>query len=114
MQSFKEQIRKDTASTFMNFNEFGTLHKLNGKERLVIIDENELTERGKKEKNSGETNGVSGRLHKKQFLFYIEAEKFGPLPSPGKQLNFDGKEYIITDTNNEDGIYSINLEAIRS
>lgn len=112
--TFKDVVKKDIQNVFMNFTEFGELHKLNGKECLVIIDENELTEREKKIKNSGETNGVKGRLYKKQLLFYIPAERFGPLPEPGKQLNFDGKEYIITDANNESGIYSVSLEALRS
>ena len=112
--TFKDVVKKDIRNVFLNFAEFGELHKLNGRERLVIIDEHELTEREKKIKNSGEMDGVKGRLYKKQLLFYIAAESFGPLPAPGKQLNFDGKEYIITDANNEDGIYSVSLEAIRS
>lgn len=112
--TFKDVIKKDIRNVFMNFEEFGELHKLNGKECLVIIDENELTEREKKIKNSGEMNGVKGRLYRKQLLFYIAAENFGKLPAPGKQLNFDGKEYIITEADDEGGIYSVSLEAIRS
>ncbi len=112
MRSFKEQMKQDTKSVFMNFAEFGEIHKLNGKNRLVIIDENELTEREKRIRNR---DGIKGEgLHKKQLLFYIEAEKFIPLPSPGKLLNFDGKDYIIMDANNEDGIYSVSLEKNKS
>ena len=112
MLSFKEQIKKDIRSVFMNFEEFGEIHKLNGKKKLVIVDENELTEREKRMKNRA-ANGID-ELHKKQVLFYIEAEKFGPIQEPGKVLNFDGKEYLITEATNEEGIYSISLEAARS
>lgn len=105
-------MERDIRSTFMNFDEFGEVHKLNGKKKLVIVDENELTEREKRIRNRSEAKGEG--LHKKQLLFYIEAEKFGPLPSPGNLLDFDGKEYIITDANDEAGIYSISLEAKRS
>ena len=112
MLTLKEQIERDNRSVFMNFDEFGEIHKLNGKKKLVIVDENELTEREKRIRNR---DGIKGEgLHKKQLLFYIEAEKFGPLPSPGNLLNFDGKDYNITDANDEDGIYSISLEAKRS
>lgn len=112
MLTFKEQIERDNRSVFMNFDEFGEFHKLNGKKKLVIVDEIELTEREKRIRNR---DGIKGEgLHKKQLLFYIEAEKFGPLPTPGNLLNFDGKDYNITDANNEDGIYSISLEAKRS
>lgn len=112
--TFKDVVKKDIGNVFMNFEEFGEIHKLNGSEKLVIIDENELTEREKKIKNSGEMNGVKGRLYRKQLLFYIAASNFYPPPVPGKQLNFDGKEYLITDANNEGGIYSVSLEAVRS
>ena len=110
--TFKDVVKQDIKSVFMNFDEFGEIHKLNGKKKLVIVDEIELTEREKRVRNS---DGIKGEgLHKKQLLFYIEAEKFGPLPSPGNLLNFDGKDYNITDANDEDGIYSISLEAKRS
>jgi len=112
MRTFKEQMGLDIRSVFMNFDEFGEIHELNGRKKLVIIDENELTERGKRIQGRGEAKGEG--LHKKQLLFYIAAEKFGQLPSPGNLLNFDGKEYIITDANDEEGIYSISLEAKRS
>lgn len=110
MRSFKEQMKQDIKSTFMNFDEFGEAHRLNGKNKLVIIDEIELNEREKRTRDEIKGEG----LHKKQLLFYIEAEKFGPLPSPGNLLNFDGRDYIVTDAVNEDGIYSVSLEAKKS
>lgn len=112
--TFKETIKQDIRSVFLNFDEFGEIHKLNGKKRLVIIDENELTEREKKIRNSGKVKGVDGGLHLKQLLFYIAAEDFGELPLPGNTLEFDGRKYVITDAENEDGVYSISLEANRS
>lgn len=102
-------IRRDIKNVFFNFAEFGEMHLINGQEVLIIIDENELTEREKRYKS-----GNNFEQHKKQLLFYIEAENFGPLPSPGRTLELDGKKYQITDAANEDGIYSINIEAVRS
>lgn len=106
--TFKEAIQDDIKGVFLNFEEFGEYHNLNGQKTLIIIDESELTEREKKKK------GVDGELHNRQFLFYVASEDFGALPSPGRILNFDGKEYLITDAIDESGIYSINLEAVRS
>lgn len=105
---FKDMIRQDIKSVFLNFKEFGEMHDINGQEVLVIIDENELTEREKRIRSREEG------LHKRQFLFYIAAEDFGRLPAPGRVLMFDGKQYEITDANDEDGIYAISLEAARS
>ncbi len=112
--TFKDVIGQDIKNAFLNFDEFGTIHKLNGKDTLIIIDENELTEREKKLKNYGSLKGTNGELYMKQLLFYVDARNFGPLPALGRILNFDGKQYLITDAENEDGIYSISLEATRS
>lgn len=103
--SFKELVREDIKRTFLNPEEMGEEHLLNGVRVMVVIDEQELVEREKKYK------GVNGELHMKQLFFYIAAEDFGPLPAPGKIINMDNKDYIITDAANEDGIYSISLEA---
>lgn len=109
MRSFKDVLRSDIKSVFLNFEEFGEEHKINGETVLIIIDENELTEREKRIRR-----GIDVELHKKQLLFYVAAEDFGPQPSPGKLLDLDGKKYVITESDNEDGIYSISLEVPRS
>ena len=105
---FKDVLRQDIRQVFLNFKEFGEMHRIYGQDVLIIIDENELTEREKRIRRD------EGELHKKQLLFYIAAEDFGSLPAPGKVLNLDGKQYKITEAENEDGIYSISLEAVKS
>lgn len=108
MRSFKDVLKSDIKQVFLNFEEFGEVHKINGQEVLLIIDENELTEREKRIRHNKE------ELHRKQLLFYVAAEDFGPLPSPGRLLDLDGKKYQITEAADEDGIYSISLEVPRS
>lgn len=109
MMSFKDVLKNDIKQVFLNFEEFGEEHKINGETVLIIIDENELTEREKRIRR-----GIDVELHKKQLLFYVAAEDFGPMPAPGWILNLDGKEYGVTEADNENGIYSISLEAKRS
>ena len=46
--TFKEQIAKDNVQVFMNIDEFGELHTVNGVEMPVIIDNNELVDREKR------------------------------------------------------------------
>ncbi len=106
--TFKDTIKQDVRAVFLNFDEFGEIHTIFGQDVLIIIDENELTEREKRIRRN------EGELHKKQLLFYIAAEDFGPLPDPGRILNLDGKQYEIMEAENEDGIYSISLEAVDS
>lgn len=106
--TFKDVLQKDIKQVFLNFDEFGEMHDINGQQVLIIIDENELTEREKRIQQNQEG------LHNKQLLFFIAAEDFGPLPAPRKILSFDGKKYKVMEAENEDGIYSISLEAVQS
>ncbi len=103
--TFKEALQRDIKSVFLNFDEFGEYHKINGESVLIIIDENELTEREKRVRNNEKG------LYMRQLLFYVSAEDFGQLPSPDKVLTLDDKKYRITDAQDEGGIYSISLEA---
>ncbi len=109
MAGFKDAVLSDVKNVFLNPEEFGEYHMVSGRRMCIIIDENELTEREKKQFGRGR-DGV----YKKSLLFYVAAEDFGPLPSPEQFLVLDGKKYVITDANDEKGIYSICLEAGRS
>ncbi len=106
--TFKEMVLQDIKEVFLNFDEMGTMHEVAGREMLIIIDELELTNR---EKRIRETERG---LHKKQLLIYVAGEDFGPLPAPGFLMSLDGKQYLIRDAADEDGIYSIELEANKS
>ena len=112
MWTFKEQIAKDIDNVFMNFDEFGEKHVVNGKEMLVIVDNNELIdrERSYQYKNTSYAEGV----YIKQMLIYVRASEFGKLPAIGRIIIFDGKNYIVSSAINEDGIYSLSLEANRT
>ncbi len=104
MGAFKEMVQEDIKNIFLDFDMFGKMHNLNGKKVLVIVDEFELVEREKRIRDD------EMGLHNRQLLFYVSAEDFGKLPSPGRVLSFDGRQYMITDATDEEGIYSISLE----
>lgn len=107
-RSFKELMREDTKKVFLNPEEFGEEHSVNGKAMNIIIDDNELTEREKRMQSH-----MDG-IYKKQTLIFVSAGDFGPLPGVGKPLKLDGVTFIVTDSLNEGGVYSIHLEANRS
>lgn len=103
--TFKEVLRNDAKTVFLNPLEFGEEHTVNGKKMVVIIDGNELTGREKRIKSH-----MDG-IYKKQTLIYVHAFDFGPLPGIGKPVVIDGSAFIVTDSINEGGIYSLHLEA---
>lgn len=106
--NFKELLRQDAKKVFLNPAEFGEEHNVNGKKTLIIIDDNELTEREKRIQSH-----MDG-IYKKQTLIYVSALDYGPLPGIGKPCVIDGVQFIVTDSLNEGGIYSLHLESIRS
>lgn len=109
MSGLKEQIAADNKKIFMNVDEFSELHTVNGVEMPVQIDNNEMIDREKRYqyKRSLYADGV----YLKELLIYVLAEKFGPLPAVGRTLTLDKRTYVISDAINENGIYSISLEA---
>ncbi len=104
--TFKELLRQDVKMVFLNPIEFGEEHIVNGKPMQIIIDDNELVEREKRMKSNG--------IYKKQTLVFVSALDFGPLPGVGKPVKIDGTTFIVTDSLNEGGVYSLHLEANKS
>lgn len=107
-KTFKELLRQDIKQAFLNPQEFGEEHIVNGKKVFIIIDDNELTEREKRIQNH--MDGV----YEKQTLIYVNALDFGPLPGIGKPIKIDGITFLVTDSMNEGGVYSLHLEANKS
>lgn len=107
-KSFKEVMKDDVNNTFMNVDEFADMHTVDGKEIPVLVDDNEIIEREKKMKSN--MDGV----YVKQKLIYVKADDFGSLPAIGRQIVFDGKRYMVTDSTDEGGVYTITIEANRT
>lgn len=107
---FKDIIRSDNMSVFLNPDEFGEMHLIGGRPMNIIIDDNEMVEREKRQ--SGMRDYRQG-VYNRQILFYVLAKTFGAPPVVGRSLSLDNRLYMITDAVDEDGIYSISLEAVR-
>lgn len=107
--TFKDIIKNDIDTTFLNEDEFAEKHVVDGKEMTIIIDNNEMLEREKRYKEQ-----IEKGTYVKQILFYVKAGEFGRLPRIGRLLNLDGKNYIVTDAIREGAMYSISLEANKS
>lgn len=105
---FKGVIRADVHKVFLNIEEFSDMHMINGTEMAVQIDSNEQIEREKR------YNQNMDGIYKNQKLIFVAASDFGPLPKQGSLLIMDKRTYRVADAIDEDGIYSITLEANRA
>lgn len=106
--NFKQILQRDIETIFFNLEEFSETHTVDGVEMTAMIDDMEHVEREKKMKSHMDV------IYARQILLYVKASAFGPLPSQGRLLKLDGRNYTVVDTTDEGGVYTITLEANRS
>lgn len=105
---FKDIIKADVHNVFLNLEEFADTHTVNGTDMPVLIDNNEQIEREKR--NNQNMDGIFTN----QRLIYVAASDFGSLPKQGSILTLDKRTFRVVDAIDEDGVYSITLEANRA
>lgn len=103
--TFKDQLEKDLNNIFFNPEEFGELHTINGKEMLIVVDNDML-----KELELGKTDRDDGMLSDKILIFVREADlDFEPVSE--MLIEYDGNQHEITDVLHDFGGYTIILGA---
>ncbi len=103
--SFKEQIQKDLDTVFLNLEEFAELHRIEGVEIAVVVDNDQLN-----------------KLKKGQILGLVEADlllmgKESNFPAdmkPGRLLNVDGRELIVATSGTDMGLIEVALRQNRT
>lgn len=107
--TFKGMLREDIHDIFLNMDEFGERHTVNGrKDVLIVTDDFELFSREKYHKNVA-NDGTS----RNRGIFYVRASDVGRLPKPGQQLTIDGMHFRVEQAVNETGLYAITIQAVR-
>lgn len=103
--TFKERIQKDLDAVFLNLGEFAELHRVEGVQISVVVDDDQLQ-----------------KLKKGQILGLVEADillmgKESDFPEdldPGRLLNYDGRELLITSSGKNMGLVEVALSQNRS
>lgn len=108
MSAFKDLVKKEIHTVFLNTDEFSDTHEVNGAKMPVQVDEIEQIEREKR------FNQNMGGIYTQQKLIYVAASDYGALPKQGSIVTFDGQAYRVEDAIDEGGVYSITLGANRS
>jgi len=99
--NFKEQLKSDL-NTFFNFNEFGDDHSIDGKVVNVIVDNETLKSRNKKEYDG---------IVQADLLYFVKEEDLLKEPRPDSVQVFDGVPYIIFDAKLDEGVYEVILQS---
>lgn len=98
--SFKEQIMKDLDNVFLNLGEFAELHRVEGAQIAVVVDDDQLN-----------------KLKKGQILGMVEADMllmgrtadFPANLTPGRLLNVDGRELVVASSGKNMGLVEVAL-----
>lgn len=102
---FKEDIAGDLDESFFDEEFFASRHSIDGKEVLVIVDEDGLEENGKTKAE----NRYRDEVHKRSILFYVREKDMERKLAINSQVDFDGKMYYVIDIRKPDGICRILL-----
>lgn len=98
--SFKDLIKEDL-TIFINPDEFGEDHIIDGKVVNVVIDNETL-----KSRNTNEYDGFI----KADILYFAKKEDVLKEPIPENIQLFDGILYKILDVNIDSGVYEVILQ----
>lgn len=102
---FKEQIQRDLDAVFLNLGEFAELHRVEGVQITVVVDNDQLN-----------------KLKKGQILGLVEADmllmgRASDFPAdlePGRLLNVDGRELIVSNSGKNMGLVEVALRQNRT
>lgn len=104
MSSFKDQVQNDLV-VFINPDEFGESHNIDGVEIDIVPDEDTVNER-----KYGHAEGTY--LSKRGF--FVRKEVLGYRPVERQGLTFDGDYFTVASVSENAGILRIEIEANES
>lgn len=115
--TFKDCAAADIDLTFFEQDEHEDLHTVDGKEALVIVDDQRLKEHNSHWEAGAKQNFDTG-LYTASTVLYIRVKDYGPKPKIGKHLVMDKgtsqqRTYSILNCEEEAGIYRITMERTR-
>lgn len=97
---FKDMVAADLAATFLNPNEFGEIYRVEDKYIPIVVDTDEL-----KARQGGQDLAVA----ESSTLFYARCADLPPRKAPGSLLNINGRECVIDDWKEDNGMATIVL-----
>lgn len=106
--TFKDCAAADIDLTFFEQDEHADLHTVDGKEALVIVDDQRLKEHNSHWEAGAKQNFDTG-LYTASTVLYIRVKDYGPKPKIGKHLVMDKgtsqqRTYSILNCEEEAGI----------
>lgn len=103
--NFKEQIQKDLNAVFFNLKEFAELHRIEGAQVSVVVDNDRL--------NKLKQGQILGLVEADMLIMGRESD-FPKDLEPGRILNVDGRELIVSNSGKDMGMVEVALQQNRT
>lgn len=110
MSNLKDVVKKDT-ELFLNLDEFSDIHDINGKEMLVIVDNDLLKDRPRQ---SVEAYHAASGVYVAEKVIFVRESDLGYTPVIDQKFYLDGNLHMVTGCNSQMGILEITLTANES
>lgn len=110
MSAFKEMVAADISAVFLNLEELGELHNLDGRECACVISSDMTDDR--KAALPGGRRTPDG-LHGDFMTVCVKTEDLKVVPKQGTNFKVDGKRYTVDSCTEDMGMLTIVLGAYR-
>lgn len=115
--TFKDCVAADIDLAFFNGNEHADLHKVDGTEYLVIVEEEDVRDHSAHWEAGAKQNFDTG-LYNAHTILFIRVKDYGPRPKIGKYLVLDEgtdhkRSYKIVHCEEDCGVYRMTMERVR-
>lgn len=97
--SLRDEILSDLHEVFMNEDEHATLHTIDGKEILCIVDDDKLSD-----------NKIKSGTYKGTKMVHVPLLDLEGLYVEGAHIEFDGEPYIVSEVIDSDGMITLTLD----
>lgn len=105
MPTFKELLLRDIQSTFINQQEFASIHNLDGSDIPLILDSDIVNER---------PLPYAEGVYLSRIVVYVESSLLTEKPVEGQHMRLDQELYQVEKVSDEQGVYEITLVANES
>lgn len=100
MSGFQDMAADDIMAVFLNLDDFGEKYRVDGRDIVIVVDNDEL-----KERQGGQDLAVA----ESATLFYARTADLPPRRTAGENLNVNGRECVIDDWQEDMGMSTVVL-----
>ena len=115
--TFKDCVAADIDAAFFEENEHADRHTVDGKDVLIVLEDDDLREHSAHWEAGAKQNFDTG-LYTAHTILYIRVEDYGPKPKVGKPLVMDAgtdhkRTFDIMKCEEECGVFRMTLQRTR-